>query len=91
MSVPIRDKQRDTILEALDKGIQKYAAAGFYFDILKTDNEFKDMLGPLQDEMNLRLEAAKADDHIPEVERSIWTVKERCRGGIHHLPYACIP
>jgi hypothetical protein len=34
---------------------------------------------------------ASAKEHIPEIERRIWVVKERCRATRHSLPFERIP
>jgi hypothetical protein len=34
---------------------------------------------------------ASANEHVPEIKRKIWVVKERCRATRHSLPYEIIP
>jgi hypothetical protein len=34
---------------------------------------------------------ASANEHVPEIERRIWVVKERCRATRHSLPFHTIP
>ena len=34
---------------------------------------------------------ASANEHVPDIERRIRVVKERCRASRHDLPFKCIP
>ena len=34
---------------------------------------------------------ASSNEHIPEIERCIWVVKEQCHATGHGLPFSCVP
>jgi len=72
------------LLECLQNIINIYNARGFDVTHVHGDREFAS-LGPSI--LPTILYMCGSGDHIPTVERSIRTVKERCRCVIHGLPY----
>jgi len=65
-----------------------YETQGFKIPDIHADKEFACITN---DMLPTRLNIADADDHVPEVERSIRTIKEHIRCTIHGLPFRCIP
>jgi len=61
-----------------------YETQGFKIPDIHADKEFACITN---DMLPTRLNIADADDHAPEVERSIRTMKERIRCTIHGLPF----
>jgi len=45
----------------------------------------------VKDELNIHMNYANAQDHVPEAERNNRTIKERIRAAYHRLPYKAIP
>jgi hypothetical protein len=71
---------------------QYYLQCGFHITTVHADGEFSPLKtliesmpgGPM---VNL----ASANEHVPEIERQIRVVKERCRATRHSLPFHAIP
>jgi hypothetical protein len=64
-----------------------YESRGFQNFYLHVDSEFvciREEVRPTY------LNIANADDHVPEIERSIETVKERVRCLFHCLPFKAV-
>jgi hypothetical protein len=57
---------------------------------LTYDNKFESVRGILQEQI-IQFNICAPNEHIPEVERKIRTVKERVRGIITTLPFQTIP
>jgi hypothetical protein len=72
------------VFAALREVCNAYRRRGFIFTTIHGDNEFVQLQSCL-DEM-----AAKGD-HVPEIERRIRVIKERCRALRHSLPFNKIP
>lgn len=85
---PIKTRKKDVLLRET-KAIKKlYEARGFKICDLHVDNE----LACIREDIRpTNLNVANADDHVPEVERSIQTVKDRVRCLWHGLPYKKVP
>jgi len=67
---------------------QMYHARGFRITDMHADSEFKKVE---TDVLPIRLECCGTDDHVPEVERSIQTLKNEARTVCHAMPYKCFP
>jgi hypothetical protein len=65
-----------------------YKSRGFNISDLHADMEFECIQN---DVLPSRLNVTAANDHVGEVERSIWTMKERARTTIHGLPFKRLP
>jgi hypothetical protein len=80
------------IFKAFKEIYQYYLQRGFHITVLHVDGEFAPLKaliesmpgGPM---VNL----ASANEHVPEIERRIRVVKERCRASRHDLPFQRIP
>ena len=55
------------------------------------DGEFHWLTYMIQNGMNVSVNVANPDDHVPEAERNNRTNGERIRAGYHQLPYESIP
>jgi hypothetical protein len=71
---------------------QYYLQRGFYIKTLHADSEFAP-LKPLIESMpgGPMVNLASANEHIPEIERRIRVVKERCQATRHSLQFETIP
>jgi hypothetical protein len=80
------------IFKAFKKIYQYYLQRGFRITTVHADNEF----GPLKTLIESLpggplVNLASANEHVPEIERRIRVVKERCRATRHSLPFTRIP
>jgi hypothetical protein len=67
-----------------------YTRRGFRITMGHTDNEFEPMRGDFLD-LGMELNAVSNDEHVPEIQRYIRTVKERTRCVYTMLPYKKMP
>ena len=54
------------------------------------DPEFKHLEDTMTD-IDIKMNYCSAQEHVPEIERSICVIKERFRAMYHCLPYQCLP
>ena len=81
---PISDVSHATILTSLTQVMRIYSSRGFEIGYIHGDGGFKTLENDL---LPARLNITAAGEHVPEVERSIRTIKERTRACIHGLPF----
>lgn len=67
-----------------------YSRRGFRLLIGIMDNEFEPLRAAFMD-LGIELNISANDEHVPEVERYIRTIKERTRSIYNSLPYKSIP
>lgn len=82
----VDNRRSDTILTGLKRIKMIYARRGFLVNRIAADNEF----APLETELSgcgITLNTVSRDEHVPEVERHIRTLKERCRATYNALPF----
>ena len=77
--------------KAIDEVCGRYNDAEFQIARIECDREFKPIMDPIKRTMNIQMNYASANEHVPEIERSNRVLKERCRAVFHHLPYKAIP
>ena len=82
----LNNRQITTVADKLKTVINLYSHRGFSVDVITADQEFEP-LHPWYPMVN----CAGADEHVPEVERYIHTVKDRVRSTYQILPYKYIP
>ena len=75
-------------MKVFNKIKRVYGARGFKIVDLHGDNEFEKIRVPI---LPTNLTLAAANEHIGTVERSIRTVKESSRAGLHGIPYKQVP
>ena len=74
------------LLPVLIKVIILYRYRGFKVEFILTDDEFSGMSVNLL-EKGVLLNGSSANEHVPEIERMIRTIKERQRAKVNTLPY----
>jgi hypothetical protein len=86
------DRTVPHIFKAVKEMYQYYLQHGFHIKTVHADGEFAP-LKPLIESIpgGPMVNLASANDQVPEIERRIWVVKERCRATRHSLPYERIP
>ena len=85
---PVPNRQKGNILKEINRIIAIYKNRGLSVTSIHGDNEFaciRDSIGPIY------LDIAAPHTHVPEIERSNRTIKERARTIIHGLPYKRLP
>ena len=74
------------IVDGMKKVRSVYKARGFNVTVVKADRQFESIRPQLAD-MGMTLNTVAAGEHVPEIERYIRTVKERCRCKFNMLPF----
>jgi Zinc knuckle len=83
--------QKDpTILLAIKHVVATYAKRGFRVATILMDGQFDSLRGDLS-ELHLTLNTTANDEHVPEIERHIRTIKERARSIYNTLPFKQLP
>jgi hypothetical protein len=86
----IKNRQHKTILLGIKHIKALYAQRGFRVRMAHTDNEFAAMRADLLD-MKIDLNVVSKDEHVPEVERYICTIKERTQCVYNTVPFKMMP
>ena len=80
------NRQINTIKDKIKGICTLYHRRGFQVESLHADSEFE----PIRSDFPF-LNTSDADDHQPDIERAIWTVKDRVRSTYRMLPYKYVP
>ena len=86
----LTNEKANTLYKAMDGVFNKYNNAGYKIKHISADNQFQASLEAIQDELRVTLHFSAAQEHVPEAERNIRTVKETIRSVIASIPYAPI-
>jgi hypothetical protein len=86
----IADRKNHTIVVAIKQVIAAYSKRGFVITHLLMDGEFEPIRSDLA-LLGVNLNVASSNEHVPEIERHIRTVKERVRCVYNTLPFKTLP
>ena len=89
----VADRKEATMLKCIKGAVSLYRKAGFKGTKGTTvlmDGEFVPLRGGLA-ELSLRLNETSRDEHVGDIERYIWMVKERMQAIYNTLPFQKIP
>lgn len=86
----LRSQQAKNITNELIKILALYRQHGFRVEMIMANNEFW-TIKPFLADKGISINVASADEHVPDVERSIRVIKERARGIFNALPFQRIP
>ena len=89
------NKKMETYKLQLKDIAKLYNKGGFVISQIKADNEFKPLIGPLEDELDTTMDFANPQDHVSPAERNNRVIKERIRQhfiGCHltDFPISCL-
>ena len=87
-TIPVDDRSKDTMLAFLTQVLRTYIARGFRIQAIHADREFECIRNDIAP---IALQTRTTNGHVPEVERSIRTMKEDCRSIVHGLPFQRLP
>ena len=73
----LQNRKYDKIIDALLAVITFYKVKGFIVKFVFSDNELKLMKETIHDVGNADLNLSAPNEHVPEVERNIKTIKEK--------------
>lgn len=84
------NRKAETLLASIKRFKSTYVRRGFILNRVAAENEFGTLEVPLAVE-GMALNVVACGEHVPEVERHIRTIKERCRAIYTSVPYRKIP
>ena len=84
------NQKDETLLKCIAAVCSLYRHRGFNVRFIHADGQFESMRGGFA-ENNLHLNTAAPDEHVPEIERFIRTIKERVRSTWNILPFQQFP
>ena len=87
----IPNRKEATLSKCLKNVHRAYLQRGFCITAVHADLEFECCRGTIATDLQARLNTAGEDEHVPEVERCIRTVKERTRCTYNCLPFERFP
>jgi hypothetical protein len=86
----IPNQKATTLISTLKQVKAIYVKRGFNFQFIFMDGQFEFLCGELAD-MQITLNTVANDEHVPDVERHIRTIKERARAAFNMLPFRRLP
>lgn len=86
----LTNQKANTIMACIRVINKLYQARGFRISIMKMDGEFEPLRGELSF-IGITLNTVSRDEHVPEIERRIRTLKERARASFNTLPFKRMP
>lgn len=86
----LANRRGATLLVGLKRIKSTYSRRGFLVNRAAADNEFAVLENGLA-EVGVVLNVVARDEHVPEIERHIRTLKERCRAIYNTLPFTRMP
>jgi hypothetical protein len=86
----LASRHADVVGKAMTTVLVFYRQRGFRVKECHGDNEFEPLRGVLADSGS-HLNVTSEDEHVPEIERYIRTVKERCRANYNTVPFKKMP
>jgi hypothetical protein len=87
----VPNKTAKAYRSALDNVFRIYNMAGFKIKCIHCDNEYCPLMQELESTYEVKMNYASAQEHVPEVERSIRVIKEQFRATFHRLPFTRLP
>jgi hypothetical protein len=81
----LKNQKSATILAAIKQVKSIYMKRGFNLSHMLMDGQFEPLRAILA-HMQITLNTVSRDDHVPKIERHIWTTKERTRCVYNTLP-----
>ena len=75
--VPLKSRHAEELYDGLDKILRFYNKYGYLVKRIRADNEFRVMLEPIQDNLDVDIELANVGDHVPQAERNNRFLGER--------------
>jgi hypothetical protein len=87
----VPNKTTKAYRSALDNVFHVYNMAGFKIKSIHCDNEYRSLMQELESSCEVKMNYASAQEHVPEIERSIRVIKERFCASFYRLPFTQLP
>ena len=89
--IPLNSRVLTELYRGLDVVQRQYNKVGIKIVMIHYDEEFKPLMNPVADDMDVDTNYFNPDDHVPDIERNNRVVKERFRISYYRLPFQKIP
>ena len=66
--MPFDNRTADELYDALDKVLRHYNSGGYSAIRIHCNQEFKPLMDPVKDELDIDMNYAITDEHVPEAE-----------------------
>jgi len=66
--VPLEGRSKSDMYDALDKILRRYGQSGFRITSVHCDQEFRTLMGPVADELEVEMNYTMTEKHVPEAE-----------------------
>jgi hypothetical protein len=86
----LQSQHARVIMIAIKQVSKIYRRRGFWVTNMSMDGQFESIRGDLA-ELQINLNITSANEHVPEVERYIRTLKERTRAVYNTMPFQKVP
>lgn len=86
----LENRRSETLLASIRNIKMTYGRRGFLVTQIAAENEFSSLDSHLAN-VGIALNTEARDEHVPEIERHIRTLKDRCRSTYTMLPFQRIP
>ena len=86
----VKDMKNNTLITSIEQMIQAYQTCSFRIQAILADGQFKH-IQQIIEQKGIMLNICAANEHVPEIERYIRTVKERVRSIATTLPFVRYP
>ena len=87
----LKNASTTAFYEALDKSFNFYNQYGFRIGEILSDGQFKPLLDPVKNDLQIQLNCGAAQTHNGPAERMIRVIEERYRALTHSLPFLVLP
>ena len=87
----IKDRSMKTIQECFTHVLQMYQSHNINIKFILTDNEFDSLRDDLRTDFGIILNTSSANEHVPEMERQIRSIKDSMRSSRTTLPFDIVP
>ena len=82
----VKDMKNNMLITSINQVIQAYQTHGFKIKAILVDGQFRYIQQQLEQKGTI-LNICATNEHVPEIERHIRTVKERVRSIVSTLPF----
>jgi len=87
----LKNQTADELYRAIDRSLRVYNDGGFTVTDIHCDGQFRPLMDPVADDLDIKMNYTTANEHVPEAERNNRVIKERVRASFNALPYNKIP
>jgi hypothetical protein len=86
----IRNQKNETIIKAIRNVVNIYQGRGFKVSHFLMDGQFNSLRAEIS-VLGINLNTVACQEHVPEVERYIRTIKERVQSYYNTIPFTPMP